>query len=90
MALFKKKMKAAAVVPVSHEDIEFRPDDFTLCDDADAVRIDSNYASQSYWKMCIRDRRGLHPRHRKPGLHAVDDIHGDGVLLPAQTLPDGF
>lgn len=50
MALFKKKMKAAAVVPVSHEDIEFRPDDFTLCDDADAVRIDSNYASQSYWK----------------------------------------
>lgn len=50
MALFKKKVAAAAATPVSHEDIEYRPDDFMMCDDADAVRIDTNYASQSYWK----------------------------------------
>ncbi len=47
MALFKKKM---AVVTESTAEYTFSPDDFELKNDNVGVNIDSNFASQSYWR----------------------------------------
>lgn len=49
MSLFRKK--AEAVPPaITAEEYVFQPDDFELKNDISGVNIDSNFASQSYWK----------------------------------------
>lgn len=45
--MFRKKIIPA---PVQNQEYSFQADDFQLRDDASAVSIDSNFASQSYWK----------------------------------------
>lgn len=47
---FLKKKKVAVAAPVSASEYTFQPDDFQLKNDQAGVNIDSNFASQSYWK----------------------------------------
>lgn len=47
---FLKKKKSMAHPAVSAADYTFQPDDFELKNDREGVNIDSNFASQSYWK----------------------------------------
>ena len=47
---FLKKKKSTAHPAVSAADYTFQPDDFELKNDREGVNIDSNFASQSYWK----------------------------------------
>lgn len=50
MAFLKKKKAVAAAATVSASEYTFQPDDFQLKNDHEGVSIDSNFASQSYWK----------------------------------------
>lgn len=47
---FLKKKKVAVPEPVAASEYTFQPDDFQLKNDQAGVNIDSNFASQSYWK----------------------------------------
>ncbi len=47
---FLKKKKVAVAAPVAASEYTFQPDDFQLKNDQAGVNIDSNFASQSYWK----------------------------------------